>query len=101
LFVVLFKCEMLYLTFRKHYKFHVFEKKEVIREIFVPKQYEITEHFRLCHNDEICYLYKPFMLCCEDNDFWENAMAKIVVRKWRQRMHISLRRRNLLVPVHL
>ena len=54
--VVLYRCETLSLTLREEHKLRVFENR-VLRRIFGPKRYEVTDEWRKPHNEELNDLY--------------------------------------------
>jgi hypothetical protein len=54
--VVLYGCETWSLTLREEHRLGVLEGR-VLRRIFGPKRYEVTEEWRKLHNKEINDLY--------------------------------------------
>jgi hypothetical protein len=54
--VVLYRCETWSLTIREEHKLRVFENR-VLRRIFGPKRYGVTEGWRKLHNEELHNLY--------------------------------------------
>jgi hypothetical protein len=55
-FVFSYGCEKWFLTLREKYKLQVFRKN--IKKIFIPTRDEVTEKFRILHNEELCDLYR-------------------------------------------
>jgi hypothetical protein len=54
--VVLYGCEIWFLTLREKHRLRVFEKR-VLRKIFGPNKDEVTEGWRKLHNEERYYLH--------------------------------------------
>jgi len=56
LLVVLYGCETWSLTLREERKLRMFENR-VLRRIFGPRRDEVTEEWRILHNEELNDLY--------------------------------------------
>jgi hypothetical protein len=54
--VVLYGCETWSLTLREEHRLRVFENR-LLRRIFGPKRYEVTEEWRKLHNEELRDFY--------------------------------------------
>jgi hypothetical protein len=52
----LYGCETWSLTLREEQRLRVFENR-VLRRIFGPKRYEVTEEWRRLHNEKLYDLY--------------------------------------------
>ena len=60
--VVLYGCENLSLTLREERKLMVFENM-VLRRIYGPRRYEVTEEWRKLYNEELSDFYPHPILC--------------------------------------